>query len=213
MRKGLKNILAGVAVSGALSGCADIVRYSDQSDTAGQEALIGMILGGIGAQSGNPAAAFVGRGMIDYASANAGRSQIVVNNYPQREFQRAPETNYVMNDVFYSFSEYSDENGDGIITPGLEARIKYGFNKKERIFLAASLREGYKLGESVDLEIIRLPDGKMMGGGNAGQITSSVTDCLRELNTGEEPCCGRYEVNWYVNGKKVGSSEFRIEED
>ena len=106
MKSLAKKLVIASGLVAVLGGCT-----ATQNGRGGNETLLGLSLMSLGIQKNNPAAAAVGRGLLNYGAAKAGRSEVNINVYGGgaggiAEFIRSPqfarEFKQAVNDGTYS---------------------------------------------------------------------------------------------------------------
>src|SRR3989344_2141432 len=89
---------SAVCLALALSGCttSNGSRVEKSNEPGGNEALLGLGLLGLGVHKGNPGATAVGRGLLDYGIAKAGRPEVKVNiNSNDPSQGNSPQNNFI----------------------------------------------------------------------------------------------------------------------
>lgn len=130
-----------------LTGCADSVHYSatqPNDNSSDQTAMLGLGLIGLGYSRNNPGAMAVGRGLVDYGAAQAGRTQVNVNNnsYQSSGYEDSAPFKII---TAYHNDQNRNEKVDGIHELG---RPSNNFRVGERIAVVTNKLVNYPMNVS-----------------------------------------------------------------
>mgnify|MGYP001587099747 CR=1 FL=1 len=204
MRKNINRGLAGlVGAASLMQGCEAM---TPEEKRMADERLLGYTLGAWGAQEGNAAAYFTGKGLVDGTNAERGASQININSVPQQNNTQVSQSqsNYYNRGAKVIFFGWDDLNNDGLIDGPPEMNIKRVFDRSETVYMACETGNYADRDMSIVVERIE-PERSIVFESPRHKIPSdqfSIFNCPKDSLSQ-----GRYLVTWrlkkYANDEEV----------